>query len=171
MLDLPFDDPILLGLHTYWSSKRDGQSLPTRADIDPADIPRLLPHIMLLEMRGQDQRFFVRLVGTKVAFGQDPTGTFMEESAPVGSYGSHIIALFRKAAETPHALYAEHEYGHPDQGASRVAKRLFMPLVNEAGTISMLLIGQRIIAPEFVQRSLWQLNPDQIQEVRMCEIP
>ncbi|NJM91687.1 MAG: PAS domain-containing protein, partial [Rhodospirillaceae bacterium] len=42
--------PRVAALHRYWQSKcRDG-SLPLRAAIDPTEIPRLLPYLVLAEI-------------------------------------------------------------------------------------------------------------------------
>ena len=49
----------------YWHGKCAGRPMPTRADIDPLDIPRLLPHVYLVESswhpaeRAATQRTFV----------------------------------------------------------------------------------------------------------------
>lgn len=57
----------------YWHSKcpaPPGSGFPTRADIAPEEIPRLLPHIFMvdvLEREGEDLDFRFRLVGTAIA--------------------------------------------------------------------------------------------------------
>jgi hypothetical protein len=48
----------------YWLAKRGARSMPARSDIDPADIPALLPHIFLVHK--SDGQFRFRLVGTAV---------------------------------------------------------------------------------------------------------
>ena len=170
MPEQPLTDPILSELYRYWSSRRRDGLLPSRHDIDPSDIPRLLPHVMLLELHQPDLKLFVRLVGTKVATGQDPTGTYMEESVPDGAYGTHIIKLFRRAGRMTRPLYTEFQYSHPDESMPRLAKRLFLPLSEDGRTTSMLFIGQRVIAPDFSERSLWELNPDSIREMVIKEL-
>ncbi len=37
-------------LQAYWDRQRAGRALPARADIDPVDIPRLLPHIVMIDV-------------------------------------------------------------------------------------------------------------------------
>ena len=171
MAKTPLTDPILTDLYDYWTSRRNDGSIPARRDIEPSDIPRLLPHIMLVELQDPGPRLFMRLVGTKVAFGQDPTGTYMDDSVPPGAYGSHITGLFRRAAGLSCPLYTEFQYDHPDESAPRRAKRLFLPLADDGRNISMLLIGQRVIAPEFTKLSLWDLKPELIKELLVTELP
>src|SRR5262249_35694053 len=69
-----------LDLHRYWLAKRGARTMPARGDINPADIPPLLPYIMFVERRGDQSRS--RLVGSAIArgVGYDATG------AAVGSY-------------------------------------------------------------------------------------
>jgi hypothetical protein len=51
-------------LHLYWA--RAGQrrgALPGRRNIDPVDLPQLLPHLWLMDAVGAPPRFRVRLIG------------------------------------------------------------------------------------------------------------
>jgi hypothetical protein len=42
--------PTLLRGYEYWDAKRHGRPMPARADIDPMEIPRLLPHVVLMDV-------------------------------------------------------------------------------------------------------------------------
>src|SRR5690348_17873717 len=57
-------DEVLSGLLAYWRGKLRGRAMPRRADIDPAEIPRLLPHLQLVERI--DGRYRYRLAGTAI---------------------------------------------------------------------------------------------------------
>jgi hypothetical protein len=63
-----------LDLYRYWLSKRDGRRMPARDDIDPAEIPLLLPYISIVHKVEGEFRF--RLVGSAIArqFGHELTG-------------------------------------------------------------------------------------------------
>ena len=39
---------------------------PTRADLDPVEMPKLLPHMALVEVDKFDPRLRIRLVGTNI---------------------------------------------------------------------------------------------------------
>jgi hypothetical protein len=70
--DLPIDRH--LGLYRYWLSKRNGRIMPARRDIDPVEIPTLLPFLSIVKKA--DGEFRYRLMGTGVvqALGRDLTG-------------------------------------------------------------------------------------------------
>ena len=84
-IDAPRHPKIQL-LHSYWDEKRHGRAMPSRADIDPVDIPALLPNILMYNVDGPG-RYTVRLQGEAVrAFvginttGQ-PAGSIMKTRA------------------------------------------------------------------------------------------
>jgi hypothetical protein len=67
-------DEKLERLLAYWRFKRGARKMPARADIDPAEIPDLLPLISLFEI--ENGRFRIRLAGHKIveAYGLEPRG-------------------------------------------------------------------------------------------------
>src|SRR5688572_27444072 len=70
-------------LHEYWRSKAGAQgSVPRRRDIDPTELPDLLPNLMLLDVERNPLRFRYRLVGTRIVdFSyRDFTGTYLDEA-------------------------------------------------------------------------------------------
>ena len=54
-----------LEFYKYWLSIKGRREMPSRADIHPADIVKILPHLMLIEKKPDD--FVVRLMGTRCA--------------------------------------------------------------------------------------------------------
>ena len=60
----------------YWNSKRGARPMPSRRDIEPTEIPDLLPYIVLTEVLREPPFLRYRLVGTKqlAVRGHDPTG-------------------------------------------------------------------------------------------------
>ena len=69
-------DPAIAEAVQYWLSIAPADSLPGRQHLDPADIPRLLRYVWLIDVHREPLRFVFRLVGTGVVdyFGRDPTG-------------------------------------------------------------------------------------------------
>lgn len=57
--------PSARALYAYWDRLRGGRSAPERAEIDPAQIGRLLGDVFLLE-NGENPRHAVRLAGTRL---------------------------------------------------------------------------------------------------------
>ena len=63
-------------LFDYWLRSAGSRRMPARSDLDPLKVPRLLPHIGLIDVRdGVDDASF-RLAGTRLheIYGQEITG-------------------------------------------------------------------------------------------------
>ncbi len=72
-------------LHDYWASKRSASGrLPTRQDIQPAEIKALLPFLWLMDYEPGQGAFRYRLIGTAVVegVGRDYTGRTLEQCNP-----------------------------------------------------------------------------------------
>jgi hypothetical protein len=66
--------------HLYWQGMRQGDRLPSRSDIEPADIKHLLPHLLLVDLESEPFRVRYRLCGTRVAeMCGDVTGRYLDE--------------------------------------------------------------------------------------------
>jgi hypothetical protein len=72
-----------LDLYRYWLAKCGGRPIPARRDIDPTEIPALLPYLGIIENADGQLRY--RLIGTALGqqIGRDVTG---------GAVGSYIPA-------------------------------------------------------------------------------
>ncbi len=158
------EDPILTALFDYWQDKRADRCCPARGDIDPVDIPALLPHVVLVDLFESGRKIRFRLVGTMVAFGKDPTGQFLHEAAPKGLYGHHINALYGQAARLAEPLYSEFAYSFDRSGGPQVIKRLFLPLSEDGTTPTMLLVGQIAVSTNRIVISPWQSPPKTIEQ-------
>jgi hypothetical protein len=68
--------------YAHWQllSRRCG-GIPRREDLDPADIPALLPHLFIVEKIRDTDRFFFRLSGTAIRdiMGSENTRHFLDE--------------------------------------------------------------------------------------------
>lgn len=163
-------DPVLSALHDHWIKLRRPGSLPLRKDLDPVDIPQLLPFVMLVECRDEGRRIKFRLVGTDVAYGSDPTGKYLQDAAPANAYGSHIKELYRFAANCDGALYCEFAYGYTADQGPRLIKRLFLPLIGTDESPRMMLVGQIRDKSIDVKKSAWQAGPGQVEVLKFCRI-
>ncbi|HTW53658.1 MAG TPA: PAS domain-containing protein [Stellaceae bacterium] len=74
-IDAPRDSRIK-ALFAYWNGVRGERKMPARADIDPAAIPRLLPHVFMYGV-SSDGGYTIRLVGEDVVsfVGHNATGS------------------------------------------------------------------------------------------------
>jgi hypothetical protein len=70
--------PDIVAIYRYWRGKAGGRAMPSRADLDPADLVRYLPSLMLVDVEHGPERpnYVYRLVGTRevAVRGSDPTG-------------------------------------------------------------------------------------------------
>ena len=84
----------------YWNSKRTSDSPPHRDSFDPLEIPRLLPHVMLKDVRRDPWDFRYRVVGTIVRehSRNDWTGKWMSEVDGQGD-GSTVFRVMRWVSE------------------------------------------------------------------------
>ena len=132
------EHPRLQRLLRYWDDKRGGRPMPARRDIDPFEIPDLLPHVFLVDVGHDPLVFRFRLAGTEVnrLFGEEITGKTTDEIKTVG-----LRPVFRKAYENvvrsgqPAAATSTYE-GH---NGYLVYARLLLPLSADGEVIDMLL--------------------------------
>jgi hypothetical protein len=57
----------VLAFHRYWLARKGERRFPSRADIEPTDIPHLLAGIVLLDVHYEPLDFEYRLIGDDVA--------------------------------------------------------------------------------------------------------
>lgn len=140
----PISDERLLQLHRYWQTKAAGRSMPRRADIEPGEIPRLLPDIMLVEVL-PDGRYRYRLIGTAnaAAHGINATGRFLDEVLPGTEYRAHVLGLYDGCVSSRRPLYSESLFISPrERVAERHTKVLFLPLSEDGERVNMVLVMQ-----------------------------
>lgn len=68
-------------LYDYWVAQARGESMPARSDINPIDIPRMLPGISLVEVASDISLSRVRLAGTRLRdiFEREITGLTLRD--------------------------------------------------------------------------------------------
>jgi hypothetical protein len=140
----PFTDPRLEQTYDYWRDKAARRAMPSRADIDPTEIPKLLPDVMLVE-RMADGRYRYRLIGTEnqTAHGINATGRFLDEVLPGPAYAAHVLSLYDECVETRRPLYSECLFFAPARlEPERHTKVLFMPLSADGDTVNMIFVIQ-----------------------------
>src|SRR3546814_17700910 len=124
-------EPELREIYHYWSGKRGGRCYPTRADIRPEEIKRLLPFVLLLDVLDEGRHFRFRLVGPDAASGIDPTGKLLHEAAPGGVYLNHLRALFRRGAARPGAPSTRSRSAYDAAPGPPTTSPAFMPPARE----------------------------------------
>lgn len=124
--------------HRYWHDKRGSADVPLRSSIDPLDIPRLLPYIVLTEIE-TPFRVRYRLVGTKVAEsnGADFTGRYLDECG--FAVEAFLRDCYQRLVATRAPVFAYYEWDKPDMPgpAGRVGASAagFFPLTSVGKTV------------------------------------
>ena len=135
-------------LYEYWCSKKAADELPSRSDVNPAEIARLLPHISLIDVVHSPTRFVFRLAGTRVrdVYDREVTGLELADFDWDQNL-DYWQRTYQRIAET----------GRPEQGVIRgpcadkehlVQFWLRLPLSASGNTPDMLLCHDAIVPAE-----------------------
>ncbi|HEX3881929.1 MAG TPA: PAS domain-containing protein [Stellaceae bacterium] len=164
---LPFSDPRLHQAFAYWRRKAAGRPLPRRRDIDPIEIPKLLPDVMLVDVEA-DGRYRYRLIGTEntQAQGIKATGRYLDEVLPGLEYKNHVLGLYDESVRMRQALYSECLFLSPERLApERHTKVLFMPLSEDGDTVNMVFVLQIFLYIEHGTRERHFLDSPPYREI------
>lgn len=139
--DEPLRDELAL-LLTYWRGKSAEQGLPSRQDIDPLDIPTLLPFIFLVDVlrdADRDLRYRYRLIGTRLVdrYGYDLTGRYLDTLKDRLSY-DEIVADYTACVTTRQPVTGAYRYVD-SAGRKWHYQRLVLPLSEGDGPVNMLM--------------------------------
>lgn len=141
-------------LYDYWLERAGDRSMPARKDISPVDFPRLLPGVSLVDVAPEDERFRVRLAGTRLReiYEREITGLYLDEF-DWGEHRDYWMSAYAHVAGT----------GRPAQGVvrgPRVSKEhlvqfwLRLPLSATAGRVDMILCYDAFVpAADFTDRA------------------
>ena len=145
---MPLQDPEWLArssaaikqVYGYWRSKCEGDRMPRRRDIDPVEIPRLLPHLTIVEVVPDERRYVYRLVGTKEVEirGRDPTG----KSVLDGFFGPSLddaLSCYDTVVASRRPHYDDSPYVTPN-GRFSDDETLFLPLSEDGENVSRILV-------------------------------
>ena len=127
-------------LFDYWLERAAGRNMPTRADIQPTLIPRILPAISLVDIDKELGKSRIRLAGTRLReiYDREITGMCIED-LDWGDKRDYWLASYRRTVEE----------GVPTQGIIQAPRNhkehlvqywLKLPLsIEDGGEIKILL--------------------------------
>ncbi|MGB0631198.1 MAG: PAS domain-containing protein [Alphaproteobacteria bacterium] len=127
--------------YAYWASKCVDGRLPSRQDINPLEIPRLMPHVAIVDVRHEPEMdFFYRLQGTYIVehLYQDHSGKWFSE-IPHQKPPSQIWSNCAKVVESKMPLLANTPYVGP-QSSFRDLEDLILPLSSDGELVDSLLV-------------------------------
>lgn len=163
----PITDPRLQEGYAYWRRKSADGRLPRRADLDPREIPGLLPHVMLVDVVGPG-RYRYRLIGTEnaLAQGMNATGRHLDEVLPGPEYRAHVIGLYDTCVDERRPLYSESLFLSPQDGAvERHTKVLFLPLSGDGAAVDMVFVVQVFLYLDQATRNRHFIEQRPYQEI------
>lgn len=126
-------------LFNYWRSKCPEGGIPRRADIDPVDIPGLMPNLLIVDIERDPFRVRYRLVGTRIVemTGFEFTGKYLDEIA-LDNFEGPFEECYRAACETKSAIMTRIKWSlSPDIVAEYDV--CFLPLSDDGETVNMAL--------------------------------
>jgi len=134
-------EPEIVELYDYWCARRGGRAAPSRKDVDPVQIPRHLPNLMLIDVLRDPLRFRYRLVGTRVvtASAEDRTGQFFDQVRFLNANPA-VVKHYQTVANdaTPH--YALEPFHNWQRDSTYQVQRLLLPLSSDGTTVDMILV-------------------------------
>lgn len=146
----------------YVARKRGPRRWAARSDIDPCDIPTLLPHLWIIEVGQTERRLQVRLAGTRVesVYGRSLAGIHLED-LDWGPTSAPIFASLYGMAESGRGHFLDTAARIKPRLARRV-QRIGLPLSDDGERISHLVLlalyefarGADSLGPEHF-RELW----------------
>lgn len=137
------DHPLLRLLYRYWLARRGQCLMPARRMIEPQELRELLPHLFMVDVERDEDRYRYRLVGTHIRdfLGEELTGRYLEEAAG-GRHYMRFKRIFDTVANQPAINYFASEFFWKDRNWL-MYRRLLMPLSDD-GLTANILIGASV---------------------------
>lgn len=135
--------PILLELYRYWDMKRGARAFPSRADIDPIEIRRVLPHVVLTDVFREPLRLRYRLVGTAIIDLFDMgelTGRWIDE-ATYGDWAQSLHSVYSVVIDTGKPARAFGELRQFKGHEWITLEDIFLPLGETDDLVTMVMVG------------------------------
>lgn len=126
-------------LFEYWQSKcRDGRP-PRRADIEPTEIPKLMPSVLIVDIERDPFRVRYRLVGTRIvdATGFEFTGRYLDEISLPDDEGP-VLESYELCSESKVPVLSRMTW-HLDEDTVGEYDACFLPLSDDGETVNKVL--------------------------------
>jgi len=123
------------GLARYWEKKRGARAMPTWAEIDPAEIKPLLPHLMVTRYERNPFRIRYVIVGTWVVQygGADFTGRYLDELDFASEVETDWEALHREVATEAVPIMGQFRF-LSESGLEREYEAAILPIADPTGS-------------------------------------
>lgn len=115
--------------------------MPSRADLEPTEIPNLLPYVALIEAESEPRRFRWRLIGTHItqAMGYDSTGRYFDEKYS-GQVLLDLMAVYERVLSSRKPI---RHFGRPTFADKHYAEyeSTHLPLSSDGNDVDIILVG------------------------------
>jgi len=141
-------DPRLQALYRHWTDRRRGRALPSRADIDPLQIPASVwPYTLLLDVLREDGHLRFRYRRTGEVFWRkqgivEPRGRCVDEVLPeTGGYRQFVQDLNCELVARRRPIYSETFLSLRGHASRMHVRRISLPLSKDGAEVDMVLVG------------------------------
>ena len=136
---MEFDDDRHTQIYKYWLEKKGTKHVPSRSDLDPIDIPSLLPNIFLFDVMWDPLDYRMRLVGTRLVqvMERDCTGMHFDEIYQ-GERALKVREDYDRVAMKFEPVYSEIRAGWMNRNYLTYY-RLMLPLSDDGLRVNMML--------------------------------
>ncbi|WP_303979142.1 PAS domain-containing protein [Dongia mobilis] len=149
MAALDMHSPLVCAGFRYWNSRRRGRPVPARADLDPLiDVPKLVPNVVLFDVRHEPLDFRWRLVGSRVRqnFWHDYTGQWFSQDPNYNNRESSVWRSLELVDRNQQPVLLRPVYVGPHDDFMYV-ENILLPLgVNREGW------GMQMILIDFIRK-------------------
>ena len=124
-------------LYAYWDQKRGQRLMPSRADIDPADLKRILPNIILARFDRDSKRVRYTLVGTRCVAqaAMDYTNYYLDELDFGCDFDTDWREVYRVLARERRPIFGIVKTALKDNRSCELAEVL-LPLSDDGETVT-----------------------------------
>lgn len=132
--------PLVQALSAYWQQIRGHHDLPAKADLDPAQIRKLLPYLTIEELHRDPLRVRFRLVGTEQArfAAMDYTGYWLHELPWRPDVIVDLLGNYRRLIAAHAPIFGAARYAWND-GYVKTFEWALFPLSTDGRTIDHIV--------------------------------
>jgi hypothetical protein len=140
-------------IHAYWQAKRGERRMPSRWDINPTEIPRLLRNLMLIDVLYAPIRFRYRLIGTNVvdATGENRTGKCFD-TVDFITANPIVREQYVAAVTSGEPVHSTEPFQRLDNRLEYEVERLLLPLSSDGVAVDMILVYFHFKSGSFAER-------------------
>lgn len=130
-------------LYAYWERKRGARRMPARADIDPVDLKRILPNIILAKLERDSRRVRFTLVGTRCVAhaAMDYTNHYLDELDFGCDFDTDWREVYRVLGRERRPIFGLVKTALKDNRACDLAEVL-LPLSDDGETVTHCIAAE-----------------------------